>query len=100
MESVKARGVIYTLQQLPEKQKRNGVIAISTGGFAYSLCYFGKKFNIPVTLVMPESTENEVKNICRNLGANVFDQNIQNITQAHTRALTMARLRGLAYLDK
>ncbi|XP_018307887.1 L-threonine dehydratase catabolic TdcB-like [Mycetomoellerius zeteki] len=98
MNSIQVRGVIYTLLQLTDKQKRNGVIAISTGYFAQTLCYFGQKFGIPVTVVMQKSTAQEIVDKCQYLGATVIVRG-DNIVEAHNIALQTARTKGLCYLD-
>jgi len=97
--SVQARGVIYTLLKLSDKQKRKGVITISTGYFAYTLCYFGKKFGIPVTVVMPKSTTDENVNKCRELSASVTVCG-SNMVDLHKFALHIAMTKGLFYLDR
>ncbi|KYM85115.1 Threonine dehydratase biosynthetic, chloroplastic, partial [Atta colombica] len=98
MNSIQARGVIYTLLQLTDEQKHNGVIAISTGYFAQTLCYFGQKFGIPVTVVMPKSTAQEIIDKCQYLGTIVIAQD-DNIVEVHNIALKIARTRNLYYLD-
>jgi len=99
MGSVKARGVIYTLLQLSDEQKRKGVIAISTGPFAHILCHFGKKFGIPVTVVMPSSTADETVYKCRKLSATVIVEG-DSMVDVHKIALRNARKNGLCYLDR
>ncbi|XP_011165096.1 L-threonine dehydratase catabolic TdcB [Solenopsis invicta] len=99
LESIKTRGVLYSLQELTDRQKENGVIAISTGNFAYPLCYFGKEFNIPVTIVMPQDVEEEKKQMCKNLGAKVESNGINNMIEAHNTALRIAREGRMFYLD-
>ncbi|XP_018307886.1 L-threonine dehydratase catabolic TdcB-like [Mycetomoellerius zeteki] len=96
--SIKARGVIYTLLQLTHEEKCKGVIAISTGSFAYSLCYYGKIFEIPVTIVMPISTADEQVKNCRKYKATVLVQG-RDMLEAHNIALRIAKTNGLYYLD-
>ncbi|XP_018337050.1 PREDICTED: L-threonine dehydratase catabolic TdcB-like [Trachymyrmex septentrionalis] len=98
MNSIQIRGVIYTLLQLTDEQKHNGVIAISMGYFAQILCYFGQKFRIPVTVVMQKSTAQEIVDKCQYLGATVIAQG-DNIVEVYNIALQIARTRGLCYLD-
>ncbi|XP_028045113.1 L-threonine dehydratase catabolic TdcB [Monomorium pharaonis] len=99
LNSIKTRGVIYSLQQLTAEQKSKGVIAISTGSFAYPLCSFGRRFGIPVTVVMPQDAAEERKvRMCRDLGARVIIKG-RNITEAHVSALRTAQAEGLFYLD-
>jgi len=97
MNSIQTRGVIYTLLQLSAEQKRKGVIAISTGHFAHILSYFGKKFGIPVTVVMPSSTVHETVIMYQNLSANVIVQR-DNMVDVHRYALREAKTKGLVYL--
>ncbi|KYN13799.1 Threonine dehydratase biosynthetic, chloroplastic, partial [Trachymyrmex cornetzi] len=98
MNSIQARGVIYTLLQLTDEQKRNGVITISTGYFAQTLCYFGQKFKIPVTVVMLKLTAQEIVDKCQYLGATVIVRG-DNIVEVHNIALQIARRKCLCYLD-
>ncbi|KYN04469.1 Putative threonine dehydratase, partial [Cyphomyrmex costatus] len=98
MCSIKTRGVVYTLLQLTNEQKRNGVIAISTGYLAQILCYFGRKFGIPVTVVMPTSTTENIVNMCRHLGATVIVQG-DSIIEVFNIAWEIASTRNLSYLD-
>jgi len=117
MISVKTRGVIYTLLQLSDEQKRKGVIAISTGSFAVILCCYARKFDIPVTVVMPKSTADKYVNMCRYssspltyeddegqecvLGNFVTTLIVQgsDMVEAHDIALRIANEKGLFYLD-
>ncbi|XP_071571620.1 L-threonine ammonia-lyase-like [Temnothorax nylanderi] len=100
-ETVKARGVVYTLLQLSNEQKRKGVITASTGSFAYSLCHFGKKFGIPVTVVMPLTTTDEEIKMCRSCAdsrTSVFVYGC-DMVEAHNIALRFASMKGLVYID-
>jgi len=101
LKSVKGRGVIYTLLRLSEEQRRyKGIIAISTGSFAYILCYYGNMFNIPVTVVMPTTIADDHIKKCRDTGSRakvVVHGN--NMLQAHIFALSIAQENGLFYLD-
>jgi len=99
MNSVQARGVIYTLLQLSDEQKRKGVIAISTGHFAHTLSYFGKKFKIPVIVVVPNLTARETIIKCQDLSAIVIPGG-DNMVDLHRIALYFARVKGLVYLDR
>lgn len=52
----KARGAIAKLLTLTEAEQRAGVIAMSAGNHAQGVASFGRRMNIPVTIVMPENT--------------------------------------------
>ena len=49
----KYRGALYRLLNLPDRQKKQGVIAYSSGNFAAGLAAAGQLLDIPVQLVMP-----------------------------------------------
>lgn len=98
-DSIKARGVIYTLLQLPDEYKHKGVITISTGNFAYILCHYGCKFNIPVMIVMPTSTAKEKINMCQQNSQIKLHIQGDNLLEAHDIALHLAKTKGLFYID-
>jgi len=93
MFSVQARGIIYTFLQLSDEQRRKGVIAISTGYFAHTLCYLGKLFGIPVTMVMPESANKNIDK-CRTFSATVIVGG-NDMIEIHKVALYLAMTEGL-----
>ncbi|XP_011639243.1 uncharacterized protein LOC105428555 [Pogonomyrmex barbatus] len=98
------RGVIYTLQQLSRPQKTAGVIAISTGNFASILCYYGWKFRIAVTVVILDSADDEVLELCEQYSNSVSSINVikiksDSLLEAHKFALAYAIKHGLVYLD-
>ncbi|HEY1890411.1 MAG TPA: pyridoxal-phosphate dependent enzyme [Steroidobacteraceae bacterium] len=51
--SFKLRGAFYRLKQLQPGQRRNGVVAFSSGNFAQGLARAGQLLGVPVTIVMP-----------------------------------------------
>jgi len=99
MDSIETRGIIYTLLQLSDEQKRKGVLTVSMGHFAHILSHFGKKFGIPVTVVMPGSTAHETVNKCRDLSATVISVQGDSMIDVHRIALCKARTSGLVYID-
>ena len=56
--SFKERGALNRLLTLTEKEKAQGVVAMSAGNHAQALAYHGQRLGIPVTIVMPRSTPN------------------------------------------
>src|ERR1035438_5060723 len=54
--SFKERGARNALAQLPEKQKKNGVIAASAGNHALGLAYHWELLGVPVFVVMPRKS--------------------------------------------
>ncbi|XP_071572824.1 L-threonine ammonia-lyase-like [Temnothorax nylanderi] len=98
MGSVKARGAVYSLLRLSNKQ-RKAVITTSTGSFAHTLCHFGKEFGIPITVMIPLSeVVAETIDTCLDLGAFVSIASY-NIVEAHKEALRTAQENGLVYID-
>ncbi|KAK3730610.1 hypothetical protein QZH41_018825, partial [Actinostola sp. cb2023] len=53
--SYKTRGALNALLTLSEKQRTQGVLATSASSHALSLALHGKKFGIPVTILVPEN---------------------------------------------
>jgi len=67
----KERGALNKLLSLTDAQRKNGVIAASTGNHAQGVSYHARRLNIPVTIVMPLNTpENKIERT-KALGAQV-----------------------------
>lgn len=54
--SFKERGAVNKLLTLSDEEKRRGVIAMSAGNHAQAVAYHARRFGIPATIVMPETT--------------------------------------------
>lgn len=54
--SFKERGAVNKLLSLSESERARGVIAMSAGNHAQAVAYHAKRFGIPATIVMPETT--------------------------------------------
>ena len=54
--SFKVRGSLNKLLSLSEKEKSDGVIAMSAGNHAQAVAYHASKLGLPATIVMPEGT--------------------------------------------
>ncbi|MCO5146747.1 MAG: threonine ammonia-lyase [Aquamicrobium sp.] len=54
--SFKERGAVNKLKSLGEGERRSGVIAMSAGNHAQAVAYHARRFGIPATIVMPETT--------------------------------------------
>lgn len=54
--SFKERGAVNKLLMLSESERARGVIAMSAGNHAQAVAYHAKRFGIPATIVMPETT--------------------------------------------
>ncbi|XP_011865760.1 PREDICTED: threo-3-hydroxyaspartate ammonia-lyase-like [Vollenhovia emeryi] len=100
--TVKTYGVLYTLKEMKKMIQKNsckGVIAISTGSFAFILCYFGNKYKVPVTVVMPTSVDVEKVKLCKGLNFATVHVKGNDMVEAHRFALHIAQTEGLAYID-
>ena len=54
--SFQARGALLAMQNLDERQKSRGVIAMSAGNHAQAVAYHAERMGIPATIVMPAQT--------------------------------------------
>lgn len=54
--SFKERGAVNKLLSLDDSERARGVIAMSAGNHAQAVAYHAKRFGIPATIVMPETT--------------------------------------------
>jgi len=54
--SFKERGAVNKLLSLDEDETARGVIAMSAGNHAQAVAYHARRFGIPATIVMPETT--------------------------------------------
>ena len=54
--SFKERGAVNKLLSLGEDERRRGVIAMSAGNHAQAVAYHARRFGVPATIVMPETT--------------------------------------------
>ncbi|WP_449256623.1 threonine ammonia-lyase [Bosea sp. (in: a-proteobacteria)] len=54
--SFKERGAVNKLLSLSEAERGRGVIAMSAGNHAQAVAYHARRFGIPATIVMPETT--------------------------------------------
>ncbi|MDP0563543.1 MAG: pyridoxal-phosphate dependent enzyme [Candidatus Endonucleobacter sp. (ex Gigantidas childressi)] len=67
----KFRGALYRLMQLDKYQKKQGVMAYSSGNFAVGLAHAGRILDISVHLVMPfDAPINKIENV-RRQGASI-----------------------------
>jgi threonine dehydratase len=54
--SFKERGAVNKLLTLDDDERERGVIAMSAGNHAQAVAYHARRFGIPATIVMPETT--------------------------------------------
>jgi threonine dehydratase len=95
--SFKERGARNALLQLPEEQRKHGVIAASAGNHALALAYHGRALGIPVTVVMPSYAPLVKQTNCRRLDADVVLAGA-TFAEAKSSADELARQRHLTYI--
>jgi threonine dehydratase len=69
--SFKVRGASYKLSRLSEQEYRSGVIAASAGNHAQGVAIAAANYNIPCTIVMPETAPLAKVTATQGYGANV-----------------------------
>jgi threonine dehydratase len=70
--SFKFRGALNTVLQIPIEQRRNGVVAFSSGNHAQGVAAAASLFGIPATIVMPKDAPSPKIAGTRKLGAEVI----------------------------
>ena len=70
--SFKVRGAYYKISQLPEEEKKKGVIACSAGNHAQGVALASKKFGINAKICMPEGAPISKVEATKGYGAEVI----------------------------
>ncbi len=68
----KIRGGINLISQLPDDEKRKGVISASTGNHAQSIAFASRLFGVKATIVMPLNANPLKVDATKRLGANII----------------------------
>jgi threonine dehydratase len=68
----KVRGGVNLVSQLSEKERRNGLVAASTGNHGQSLAYAGRLFSVTVRIVVPEGANPGKVAAMQGMGAEVI----------------------------
>ncbi len=90
----KDRGAANCLLQFSAAERANGAIAMSAGNHAQAVAYQGKRFGIPTTIVMPETTPFTKVRRTQSFGARIVLAGA-TLTQAGERAAEIAAEEGL-----
>jgi threonine dehydratase len=69
--SFKIRGAYNTLAQLPDEQRRAGVITASAGNHGQALAWAARELQIPATIVVPQGAPMAKVDAARGYGASV-----------------------------
>jgi threonine dehydratase len=93
----KIRGAYNKISSLTQEERQRGVIASSAGNHAGGVAYSSKIFNIPATIVMPETTPLLKVENTRNLGANILLRG-SNYDEAYLEALKISKRDSLTFI--
>ncbi|WNJ88180.1 threonine ammonia-lyase [Bosea sp. 685] len=95
--SFKERGAVNKLLSLDEDETARGVIAMSAGNHAQAVAYHARRFGIPATIVMPETTPLVKVENTRSHGARVvlFGETLYESAQ---KARELANAEGLVFV--
>ncbi len=96
--SSRERGARHALLCLNEADRARGVIAASTGSFAFGLAYHGSMLGIRTTIVLPTTAPAINVTHCRSLGATV-ELHGASLAEARRHAATLAEHTGGLALD-
>ena len=93
----KFRGAYNALAQLPEAQRRRGVVAYSSGNHAQAIALAGRMLDIPATIVMPENAPSVKLEATRSYGAEIVPYDPAT-TVREELAAEIAEERGLTLI--
>lgn len=95
--SFKERGAVNKLSRLSEAERARGVIAMSAGNHAQAVAYHARRFGVPATIVMPETTPLVKVENTRAHGAEVVLHG-ETLYDSAERAGAIAQERGLVFV--
>jgi threonine dehydratase len=97
MGAFKFRGAYNALSQLSAAQKKNGVVAFSSGNHAQAVALSGKLLGVPATIVMPTDAPKVKLDATRGYGAEVVLYDASNEDRQKI-AESLAKDRGLTLI--
>jgi threonine dehydratase len=77
--SYKIRGVENIIKNLSKIELQNGLVAASAGNMGQAVAYLAKKYNIPCTILVPDSAPSIKIKTIRSLGANIIKLPYENV---------------------
>ena len=77
----KIRGALNALLQLPDEQKRIGVVAFSSGNHAQGVALAARMLGIPATIVMPEGSVRIKAEATAGYGAHLVQAGVTDVTR-------------------
>ncbi|AMJ59524.1 threonine ammonia-lyase [Bosea sp. PAMC 26642] len=95
--SFKERGAVNKLLTLDADERARGVIAMSAGNHAQAVAYHARRFGIPATIVMPETTPLVKVENTRSHGARVVLHG-ETLYESAQKARELAQAEGLVFV--
>jgi len=89
-------GLIHLERVAKEKRAPNGLISATRGNHGQSLAYAGRRFNIPVTIVVPNGNSTEKNAAMKALGARLIEHG-SDFDAARVEAMRLAEAEGLYF---
>ncbi|MHB9880794.1 threonine dehydratase [Pacificimonas sp. ICDLI1SI03] len=87
-------GLIYAERLAKEKLAPRGMISATRGNHGQSLAFAGKRFGIPVTIVVPHGNSSEKNAAMRALGATLLEHG-EDFDAARSHAMELAEAKDL-----
>jgi threonine dehydratase len=95
--SFKIRGAFNKISSLNDSERKKGIIAASAGNHAQGVAFSGNYFDIPATIVMPDSTPLTKINGVTSYGAKVVLSG-SNYDEAYKKALELAEENNYTFI--
>jgi threonine dehydratase len=93
----KVRGGLVHMERLAQEQPHlRGVISATRGNHGQSLAYAGRRFGVPVTIVVPHGNSLEKNAAMRALGATLIEHG-HDFDSAKIEAVRLAEVEGLTF---
>lgn len=83
---------------LSEEQKKNGVIAASTGNHGIAMAHHTTQLGVPCVIVMPVHAAVNKINKCEKLGAKIILFG-SNFNEAKLHAMTICKEKKMLYIN-
>ena len=93
----KVRGGINLLSQLPDDERRGGVITASTGNHGQSIAYAARLFGVRAIVCVPEGANPVKVRSIRGLGAEIVTHGV-DFDEARVHAARLAEEHGYRYI--
>jgi threonine dehydratase len=93
----KVRGGVTLVAGLDEEFRERGLVAASTGNHGQSVAWAGRRFDVPVTICVPEDANPDKVGAMRHLGATV-ERHGDDFDEARERVERLAAREGYRYV--